>query len=63
MSSFSTDYVSCVGQKNKSPLVSNPPRRNRTLRRHPHKVLDRWRAEQVIGSRQVGSCERHQIAI
>lgn len=41
----------------------HPPHRNRTIRRHPHKVLDRLRSEQIIRNRQVGACDRHQIVI
>ncbi|KAH9814961.1 hypothetical protein DFH28DRAFT_1166567 [Melampsora americana] len=44
-------------------IPSHPPHRNRTIRRHPHKVLDRLRSEQIIRNRQVGACDRHQIVI
>ncbi|EGG10767.1 uncharacterized protein MELLADRAFT_93488 [Melampsora larici-populina 98AG31] len=44
-------------------IHSHPPHRNRTIRRHPHKVLDRLRSEQITGYRQVGACDRHQIVI
>ncbi|KAG0144521.1 hypothetical protein CROQUDRAFT_94895 [Cronartium quercuum f. sp. fusiforme G11] len=45
------------------PTNLNPTQRIRTIRRHPHKILDRLRAEQIIWNRQVGACEKHHIVV
>ncbi|CAH7686238.1 hypothetical protein PPACK8108_LOCUS20860 [Phakopsora pachyrhizi] len=45
------------------PVNFHEPKNVRTLRRHQHKVLDRLKAEQTIGSKQVGACDRHQIVV
>ncbi|MBW0489997.1 hypothetical protein O181_029712 [Austropuccinia psidii MF-1] len=72
------------------PVNFHPVKKNRTIRRHQHKVIgrnlfafesyylcrklglenhfrfvfaDRLRAEQTVGNKQIGACDRHQIVV
>ncbi|KAA1089027.1 hypothetical protein PGT21_004613 [Puccinia graminis f. sp. tritici] len=45
------------------PANFQVPKKNRTVRRHQHKVIDRLRAEQTVGNKQLACCDRHQIVV
>ncbi|KNZ48376.1 hypothetical protein VP01_570g3 [Puccinia sorghi] len=45
------------------PINFHVPKNNRTVRRHQHKVIDRLRAEQTVGNKQLACCDRHQIVV
>ncbi|PLW12743.1 hypothetical protein PCANC_17709 [Puccinia coronata f. sp. avenae] len=45
------------------PVSFHVPKKNRTVRRHQHKVIDRLRAEQTVGNKQLACCDRHQMVV
>ncbi|KAH9454969.1 hypothetical protein Pst134EA_022457 [Puccinia striiformis f. sp. tritici] len=45
------------------PMNFHVSKKNRTVRRHQHKVIDRLRAEQTVGNKQLACCDRHQIVV
>ncbi|OAV93597.1 hypothetical protein PTTG_02990 [Puccinia triticina 1-1 BBBD Race 1] len=45
------------------PMNFHVHKKNRTVRRHQHKVIDRLRAEQTVGNKQLACCDRHQLVV